>query len=352
MPATTIPLLTPATTKSKRKRDSSPDYLDADNVDEDQPPPKRKPLNLKIEIPQVTFIPLPPQDDDDDLSSNSSLPSILSEPDSLFDEDDIAPKSPPSETQPSIDVAPTPALVTAPPIPGLFFDPTLLLPQELADSTMIFCLDTYFVDKAANQVMLFGRPPVIADDLSSTPVDANVGLPSKLVDLLDFLSAFLQPSLPKETYELLFPKEPTCSRQAIINLYHPGEGISPHVDLLKRYGDGIIGVSFGSSCVMQFAKVDSSGGDDKSDREQWGLYLPGRSVIVLSEEARYQWTHGIERKTLDYVVSGDPQATVDQGEGGDGFAVANGQWKERGVRVSITFRWMLPGADVVGCKGA
>jgi len=114
------------------------------------------------------------------------------------------------------------------------------------------------------------------------------------------------------------------------------------VDLLGRFGDGVVGVSFGSGCVMRFGRV--LGGEDKdkgkADRigESWDLYLPERSVVVLSEDARYGWTHGIKGQSEDYVVSDEDGADEDRG----------GRWIARGVRLSITFRWLLPGAEVVG----
>ncbi|KAI9508124.1 hypothetical protein F5148DRAFT_1199012, partial [Russula earlei] len=45
-------------------------------------------------------------------------------------------------------------------------------------------------------------------------------------------------------------------------------------------------------------------------------------------------THGIESRSRD---------KVEDDAGGDGW-----QWHERGVRVSVTFRWLLPGAEMVG----
>lgn len=178
--------------------------------------------------------------------------------------------------------------------------------------------------------MLFGR--LRSPDPSEAP-DINKGLPKVLLDLLESVRARLEPVLSSDKYDLLFPKCPTRARQAIINLYQPGEGITSHVDLLGRYGDGIIGISFGSGCVMRFDKV--TGADDPdSSKERRDLYLPERTVIVLSEDARYQWTHGIDKKSRDFVEEEtDP---------------THGTWLERGVRLSVTFRWLLPGADVVG----
>lgn len=168
--------------------------------------------------------------------------------------------------------------------------------------------------------MLFCRAP---------SAESSTGLPPLLTSLLDALSRLLKPTLPPEIHSLLFPAVPTRARQAIINRYDPGEGITPHVDLLGRFGDGIVGVSFGSGCVMQFA----SGLKDQA----YGVYLPERSIIVMSGDARYKWSHGIEEKTMDYVQTPDTLS-------GD----AGGRWMKRTMRISITFRWLLPGAEVVG----
>ncbi|KAF8183838.1 hypothetical protein K438DRAFT_1907951 [Mycena galopus ATCC 62051] len=176
----------------------------------------------------------------------------------------------------------TPATLHAPPIPGLFFTPSLLLPLELANEVTDFCLANYFNQPGVNQIMLFGR---------SAPI---------LATLLSTVSSLLEPTLPSEIHALLFPRNPTRARQAILNLYYPGEGIIPHVDLLRRFGNGIVGVSLGSSCVMEFAPVESESTADKAQ-----LFLPERSVIVLSGDARYAWTHGIEKRTADLVADGD-----------------------------------------------
>ncbi|KAJ7239982.1 hypothetical protein B0H12DRAFT_1135462 [Mycena haematopus] len=230
-------------------------------------------------------------------------------PNSLFDE--VLPALPSSAA----------AMLHAPAIPGLFFTPSLLLPLQLADEVTHFCLDNYFNQPGVNQIMLFG---VASSSDAAAPMS---GLPPALITLLSAVSSLLEPSLPTEIHALLFSPNPTRARQAILNLYHPGEGIIPHVDLLRRFGDGIVGVSLGSSCVMEFARVDKAADDASPLR----LFLPERSVIVLSGDARYAWTHGIENRTTDLVGDADAQKIV-----------------QRGVRLSITFRWLLPGADVVG----
>lgn len=235
-----------------------------------------------------------------------------------------------------------PALLDAPEIPGLFFTPSLRIPQELADAVMAYCMETYFKTPGVNQIMLFERFLLECD----SPSKSNSGFPPILLSLLDAVSSLLRPILLPKTHELLFPERATQARQAILNLYQPGEGITPHVDLLGRFGDGIIGVSFGSGCVMRFDKVPSETreeGAEGEDNPRWELYLPERSVIVLSEEARYEWTHGIDERTEDFVSCEDGEDSEE-----DCSALPKGRWIGRDVRLSVTFRWLLPGADIVG----
>jgi hypothetical protein len=318
---------------------------------------KQKRQALQIEIPVALNSGLLNHEEQ---HSSSSLFSAYY-PDSVFSFDDDI-----SEEGEIVDIL---ANRTAPPIPGLFFEPSLLLLQELADSVSSYCLDTYFKSPGVNQVMLFTRflspptsaaqlSPTINSDVMNSNLNSDAGLPNILLGLLETISTLLKPILPPQTYDLLFPVNPTRARQAIINLYHPGEGITPHVDLLGRYGDGIIGVSFNSSCVMRFDRAEPGtesdkhigGFQDKSAR--WDLYLPERSIIVLSQEARYDWTHGIDKKKRDYVSLPTDQVTsrpdTDSSDTSSSIRASDGTWIDRGTRLSITFRWLLPGADMVG----
>ena len=209
------------------------------------------------------------------------------------------------------------------------------------------CIRTFFNEGTGNQVMLFERAP--SSDSKGTSSSPCTKLPSFLSDLLSTLDTLVRPRLPPEVHDVLFSptpashKGPPRARQAILNLYWPGEGITPHVDLLDRYGDGIMGVSLGSGCTMQFAKVPTdeptsapSDAPLSSPHVSDGcaLYLPKGSVVIMTEEARYGWTHGIEKRFDDWVEEspGSPQNVL----------------LERDLRLSITFRWLLPGADVVG----
>lgn len=282
-----------------------------------------------------------------------------------------------------------------PPIPGLYLftpphegddedgasagpekSPAWPITHALEES-LLQTLTTSYFHSGEDQAMLFGTsskgfPPALGDLLrvvrviletcvheasGRTPADALLQLPTSRSDLessppkntptlrehqmQSFTPSENRPNPRAEILDLIFPAHEHLKRQAIINFYLPGEGITPHVDLLGRYADGIVGVSLGSGCVMTFAEVvaanptpeDSQLGDAQPSKEtpprRYDVYLPRRSVIVLSGPARYDWAHSIEEQAEDWV---------------DGELIA------RRERLSVTFRWMLEGADVVGCE--
>lgn len=101
--------------------------------------------------------------------------------------------------------------------------------------------------------------------------------------------------------------------QVIVNRYLVGQGIKAHIDLPK-FDDGIVGLSFHSSCVMEFRPVAIN-----DDRVYQVLLNPG-DMYVMSGAARYEWTH---------CISDSP--TEKFGE----------RIIERGMRVSVTLRKVL-----------
>ena len=181
--------------------------------------------------------------------------------------------------------------------------------------------------------MLFTRPPSIKDlDPSS-----NL-LPGYLINIVDHLKAALRSRLPKATWTTTFDQR--LARQVIVNLYPPGAGIAPHFDLVNRYADGVVGVSLFGSTTMTFCRTSSprtgeryavERETDSSDSERYDVPLPPRSVYVLTGAARYDYTHGIEGREVDLVLRG------------------NGRVESvvRGSRMSVTFRWMKEGGDVL-----
>jgi alkylated DNA repair dioxygenase AlkB len=97
--------------------------------------------------------------------------------------------------------------------------------------------------------------------------------------------------------------------QAAVNEYLPGQGISAHVDCAPCFGDTVLALSLGSTCVMQFTPV---GGGEPVD-----VLLPSRSLLVMSGEARYGWKHAIPARKSD---------------------VYAGWTFQRDRRISVTFR--------------
>ncbi|KAG9017673.1 hypothetical protein FRB90_000318 [Tulasnella sp. 427] len=249
-------------------------------------------------------------------------------------------------------------------IEGLYFDPDVCIPEQVALNLLENIKEKdYFRGGTVNQLMLFERSyefdglhgaspsqaelaqsnlrgdtgSVSTSEPVSEPEPNSSSLPAFLVDLLSVLSDVLRPHIPNSTYDLLFPSaagegKRKPARQAILNLYRPGEGITPHVDLLKRFGDGIIIVSLGSGTVMRLARVGGA------EEEKVDLRLEPRSILVLEKDARYKWTHGIPARKGDWVENDMILSEDDD----------RAFWVERGVRVSITLRWLLPGAEIVG----
>lgn len=72
----------------------------------------------------------------------------------------------------------------------------------------------------------------------------------------------------------------------------------------------------GSSCVMDFKRND----------KKFSLYLPPRSLLILSKQARYGWHHSICPRNNDNYKTESGLTT-----------------KPRGVRVSFTFRKVKSG---------
>lgn len=117
--------------------------------------------------------------------------------------------------------------------------------------------------------------------------------------------------------------------QMIVNEYMPGQGIANHVDCVPCFNNVVVSVSLGSPCVMNFTKIDQWGGS-KNDRtlfhtkiktkEVVPMVLEPRSVLMIRDDARYRWLHGIPARKKDTI-------------GGVSF--------ERQRRVSLTFRTVI-----------
>ena len=101
--------------------------------------------------------------------------------------------------------------------------------------------------------------------------------------------------------------------QAIINEYESGQGIAPHIDCEPCFGDTIISLSLGSSCIMNFEKEPHS-------KNKTEIFVEPRTLLIMKDESRYKWYHGIASRKSDKF---------------------NGETIKRGRRISITFRKII-----------
>lgn len=135
-------------------------------------------------------------------------------------------------------------------------------------------------------------------DYSKKKIDASM----YLGNIPDWLDKYCTLLLKKGIFE----KKPD---QVIINEYLPGQGISRHVDCVACFGDTVASLSLGSTCSMVFDNL-------KLTLTGETILGPG-SLLVLSNEARYDWMHSIPARLED--------------ENGDVVL-------KRSRRISLTFR--------------
>lgn len=100
--------------------------------------------------------------------------------------------------------------------------------------------------------------------------------------------------------------------QVIINEYLPGQGISNHIDCTSCFTDTIVSLSLGSSCIMDFISVGTG--------KKIPVLLEPRSIVILKDDARYQWTHSIAARKVDKI---------------------DGRLITRKRRISLTFRKII-----------
>eukprot|EP01125_Pyxidicula_operculata_P019315 TRINITY_DN6997_c0_g1_i1.p1 TRINITY_DN6997_c0_g1~~TRINITY_DN6997_c0_g1_i1.p1 ORF type:complete len:597 (-),score=136.12 TRINITY_DN6997_c0_g1_i1:303-2093(-) len=101
--------------------------------------------------------------------------------------------------------------------------------------------------------------------------------------------------------------------QMTVNIYEPGAGIPSHVETHSAFEDGVVSLSLMSTTIMEFKHPD---GDHVE------LVLPPRSLLILTKQARYCWSHGINPRKTD---------------------VIDNKLVDREKRISLTFRKVRTG---------
>jgi len=88
-------------------------------------------------------------------------------------------------------------------------------------------------------------------------------------------------------------------------------GIPSHVDTHGVFDDNILSLSLGSDIIMEFRKENNLS----------SILLKSKSLLIMSGESRYSWTHGIAPRKFDMINTIDGPDIM-----------------FRGTRISVTFR--------------
>ena len=166
---------------------------------------------------------------------------------------------------------------------------------------------------------------------------------------------------PEHITDLLLrlPIQDNIPDQFTIQFYPPGAGIPPHVDTHSLFGETLYSLSLGCSVPIQFRKCNakdawrmrlpkrsataaagaseasqalaslgSVGKEVKGDDDTFEVFLPPRSLLVMTGPSRYGYVHGIRGRKTDQI--------------GD-------QTVSRAGRYSVTMRSIKRGQDI-GCN--
>nr|AKM76733.1 RNA-binding (RRM/RBD/RNP motifs) family protein [Melianthus villosus] len=102
--------------------------------------------------------------------------------------------------------------------------------------------------------------------------------------------------------------------QLTVNEYPPGVGLSPHIDTHSAFEGLIFSLSLAGPCIMEFrrylggawlpkgvADTEREDSDNHPNVIRKSIFLPPRSILLLSDEARYAWHHYIPHHKIDIV---------------------------------------------------
>ncbi|XP_074264522.1 alkylated DNA repair protein ALKBH8 homolog [Silene latifolia] len=132
---------------------------------------------------------------------------------------------------------------------------------------------------------------------------------------LGVLPSFVSPVLERVWTSSLEDATAINLDQLTVNEYPPGVGLSPHIDTHSAFEDKIFSLSLAGPCIMEFRRYqDGCWQSDSASKVMHGeslensanfvkkaVYLPPRSMLLLSGEARYAWHHYIPHHKVDNV---------------------------------------------------
>ncbi|KAG6782609.1 hypothetical protein POTOM_012019 [Populus tomentosa] len=189
-------------------------------------------------------------------------------------------------------------------IPGLYLVHDFLSPQE--EKELLAAVDERpWISLSKRRVQHYGYEFCYGTRNVDTKLHLGK-LPSFVSSILERISLF--PGLNGSTSILL--------DQLTVNEYPPGVGLSPHIDTHSAFEGLIFSLSLAGPCIMEFRRyLDGSwvpdaassaytkveNVDNCSNLARRSLYLPPRSILLLSGEARYAWQHYIPHHKIDMV---------------------------------------------------
>lgn len=234
----------------------------------------------------------------------------------------------PQDETPALYISPlqSSSIVKINQVAGLYYIPSLINHELEIDLLQQISETNLFDSGHQNQLMYFSKPPT-----QSSEKHSFLNWPLFLIDLIEKLPILIHQSNHENLDQLndliSNPLKSKLPWQIILNLYRPSEGIKPHIDLLDRFDDIIIGISLGASVVMDF--------ENQTTHQPERIFLEKGSGYILSGDARYKWTHGIKSDQLyDFVY--------------DPIEGSSRKIQRSRTRISITIRRLKEGGEVLG----
>lgn len=123
--------------------------------------------------------------------------------------------------------------------------------------------------------------------------------------ILDFLGTYIRLSSLVVDFITMFQ----------VNEYPRGVGLSPHIDTHSAFEDLIFSLSLAGPCIMEFRRysdgvwLPKSIPDNHMEEKDLNInyirkaiYLPPRSMLLLSGEGRYAWHHYIPHHKVSFIL--------------------------------------------------
>nr|AKM76722.1 RNA-binding (RRM/RBD/RNP motifs) family protein [Erodium foetidum] len=189
-------------------------------------------------------------------------------------------------------------------IPGLYLLPDFVTPHEQQE--LLAAVDARpWISLAKRRVQHYGYQFCYQT--------RNVNTKQHLGALPSFVSPVLERVL---SFPNLSDATDLSLDQLTVNEYPPGVGLSPHIDTHSAFEGLIFSLSLAGPCIMEFRRYTQgawfpkacSSIDTESESPENGtnfirkaIYLPPRSMLLLSGEARFAWHHYIPHHKIDIV---------------------------------------------------